>query len=148
MYLENENKIDYSSLPVFAGAVVLSLDGKILNQLRDDKPDILYPGYWSCAPGGHVDPGESPNTAVIREMREEFGIELTNIKPIVTLFEPRGEIAGTHHSYSAELSTPIEKVQCFEGQKVEFFYPSQALKLKQIPLSKKILELYLNSLTP
>ncbi len=34
---------------------------------------IAVPGRW-CFPGGHVEPGETPRRAIIREMREELGL--------------------------------------------------------------------------
>ncbi|MDY3118340.1 MAG: NUDIX domain-containing protein [Peptoniphilus sp.] len=36
-----------------------------------------YPGYWSCTACGSVVKGEAPDAAMIREMKEEMGIELT-----------------------------------------------------------------------
>lgn len=32
-------------------------------------------GSW-CFPGGHVDPGENSRRAIVRELREELGIEV------------------------------------------------------------------------
>jgi mutator protein MutT len=34
-----------------------------------------YPNVWDFA-GGHVEPGESPHSALSRELREELGVEL------------------------------------------------------------------------
>jgi 8-oxo-dGTP diphosphatase len=34
-----------------------------------------YPGVWDL-PGGHVDPGETPSAALVRELREELGIAI------------------------------------------------------------------------
>ena len=34
-----------------------------------------YPGAWEFAPGGVVEPGESPARTVVRELREETGVE-------------------------------------------------------------------------
>lgn len=35
-----------------------------------------YPGVWDLA-GGHVEAGESPARALVRELREELGIRIT-----------------------------------------------------------------------
>ncbi len=34
---------------------------------------VSLPGAW-CFPGGHVEPGETPRRAIIRELAEELGI--------------------------------------------------------------------------
>jgi 8-oxo-dGTP pyrophosphatase MutT (NUDIX family) len=55
-------------------AILLLDDGRYVMQLRDDEPDIWYPNHWGCF-GGAVEPGESPEQALARELTEE--IELT-----------------------------------------------------------------------
>ncbi|MDJ1006462.1 MAG: NUDIX hydrolase [Paracoccaceae bacterium] len=58
----------------FAGAKLAILVGEqIVIILRDDKPDIPWPGYWDL-PGGARDGSESPQTCVLRETREELGL--------------------------------------------------------------------------
>ena len=53
-------------------AGVLERDGKILIcRRRVDQP---HPLKWEF-PGGKLEPGESPETALTRELREELGIE-------------------------------------------------------------------------
>jgi isopentenyldiphosphate isomerase len=47
--------------------------GAVFLQQRSSKKDI-QPGKWDTSVGGHVDAGESPETAVSRELREELGI--------------------------------------------------------------------------
>ena len=42
-------------------------DGKILLQLRDEKPDIFYPGLWGLF-GGSVDGGVKPIDALKGEV--------------------------------------------------------------------------------
>ena len=49
---------------------------RFLMQLRDDKPGIFYPDHWGLF-GGAVEPGETPEEALRREIREELGFDLT-----------------------------------------------------------------------
>ena len=48
--------------------------GRIYLQRRSMKKDLL-PGYWDTSVGGHVDFGESIIEALMRESREELGLE-------------------------------------------------------------------------
>ena len=43
-----------------------------LLQLRDFKSSIIYPGHWGAF-GGAMEEGESPETAIYRELAEEIG---------------------------------------------------------------------------
>ena len=52
---------------------VFNSKGDIYLQRRPDWKDI-QPGKWDTAVGGHVDYGETPEEALLREVREELGI--------------------------------------------------------------------------
>ncbi|MBI1170900.1 NUDIX domain-containing protein [bacterium] len=47
----------------------------ILTYLRDDFAHIPWPGMWDL-PGGGREGKESPETCVLRELHEEFGLDL------------------------------------------------------------------------
>lgn len=47
--------------------------GELYLQKRALTKDLL-PGMWDTSVGGHMDPGESPGEALIREAAEELGI--------------------------------------------------------------------------
>lgn len=132
-----------NSSPVFAGAVVVAPDGRILCQLRDDKPGIICPGCWSCSPGGHVEAGETPVAAIIRELHEEFEVRVHGLRPLITIIESAGELAGTYHAFTGRLAVPIQDVKCHEGVRVDFFDPHAALAFRQHPVSRRILAEYL-----
>lgn len=60
--------------------VALLLDGRVLSARRTSPPEVA--GGWEL-PGGKVEPGESPEAAARREIREELGcdIEVTGWLP-------------------------------------------------------------------
>lgn len=64
-----------------AAAVILRPDGGFLLGRRP--PGGFYPGYWEF-PGGKVEAGETPREALLRELREELGIEVELAYPWIT----------------------------------------------------------------
>ncbi len=62
-----------------AVAVIVLDDGRYLMQLRDDKKGIFYPDSWGLF-GGAVDPGETAEEALRRELREELGFDAKSLK--------------------------------------------------------------------
>ncbi len=70
--------------PCNAVAALLTLDdGRYVMQLRDDNPDIFYPGHWGCF-GGAIDSGETPYEALRRELKEELELEIESALEFVT----------------------------------------------------------------
>lgn len=60
----------------FEGAkLALFIGPKLVVIRRDDKPGLPWPGYLDL-PGGGREKGESAEACVLRETREEIGLEL------------------------------------------------------------------------
>ena len=55
-----------------AAVALIDKDGRVLLAQRPEGKSLA--GLWEF-PGGKVEPGESPETALIRELHEELGIE-------------------------------------------------------------------------
>lgn len=60
--------------PLLVTAAVLMHEGRLLITLR--RPDAPYPGHWEF-PGGKMEPDEDPVSCIVREMKEELGIDVS-----------------------------------------------------------------------
>jgi 8-oxo-dGTP diphosphatase len=71
-------------------AALTNQDGEILLQKRPEGRQMA--GLWEF-PGGKVDAGESPESALLRELQEELGIDVLaeNLVPITFASEPLGD---------------------------------------------------------
>ncbi|WP_300628446.1 NUDIX domain-containing protein [uncultured Thomasclavelia sp.] len=66
---------------------IVVLDNKIL-LLKRVKPSTDGLGFWEL-PGGGLEYGETPNQALIRELKEETGLDIVIIKPAYTFTKIR-----------------------------------------------------------
>jgi 8-oxo-dGTP diphosphatase len=73
---------DYRS-PKLAVDCIIRVDGKLVFIRRKNRPQGL------ALPGGFVDYGESVEDAVRREMREETGLELENLRQFRVYSDPK-----------------------------------------------------------
>ncbi|WP_019070642.1 NUDIX domain-containing protein [Streptomyces hokutonensis] len=94
---------------------------EVLLQLRDDKPDIAWPGHWSM-PGGGPEAGETPRETILRELREE-----TRIVPDVI-----EEVAVT--AYEKDKTPPHVFVTLWEGAENELVL-GEGQDLRLFPLN-------------
>ena len=105
----------------------------LLLQKRSMNADI-YPGLWDMAVGGHVDSGETPDTAAIREMGEELGIPAD--LPLKKLFQMkvRNEIESENvQVYSTVFAGPFT-IQQEELDAARFFtFDELRERLKRSP---------------
>lgn len=77
---------------IVVAAALVGADRKVLLQQR--APGRSMAGLWEF-PGGKVEPGEAPETALARELHEELGIEVANQALIPTCFASAPN-AGAH----------------------------------------------------
>ena len=56
-----------------AAVALVDIDGRVLVQRRPDHKS--WPGWWEF-PGGKVHDGETPEAAVVRELKEELGLDI------------------------------------------------------------------------
>ena len=81
-----------------------------LMQLRDDIPEIPCPGQWGLF-GGHLDPGETADECIHRELEEEIGRDV----PQLELYRVVEEARLIRHMYHGVLTVPVEELVLGEG---------------------------------
>ena len=101
-------------------AQVLLLDrhNRLLIYLRDNKPEIPFPNHWDFF-GGHVEVGETPEQALVREVMEELGVNL----PGWDFFRRYECLQGdaypnTKYIYRARIDKTAEELTLYEGQRL------------------------------
>ena len=96
--------------PVEVSLAILYRDHCFLLQLRDEKPDIFYPGHWGLF-GGHLEPGESPEEALLREIQEEISYTIINPQK----FSCYADEKVKRHVYYAPLQVSLDELILGEG---------------------------------
>ena len=94
---------------------MLERDGRWLLQLRDDLDTIIHPGHWGLF-GGHLDPGETPEQAVMRELQEEISWA-PQTTPSLWFSDDSGNRVA--HVFRGTLSVPVSQLQLKEGQEMK-----------------------------
>jgi 8-oxo-dGTP pyrophosphatase MutT (NUDIX family) len=126
-----------AALPEVAVGLIVGDDGRLLLQHRDANPAITGADMWGFF-GGHIEPGERPETAFLREMREELGWQPRHFEHYLTR-EARPAAGdkryGWHvisHVFAAHLDVPLDALTLNEGQALALYAPD-ALPATTVP---------------
>ena len=96
-----------------------------------------YKGQWEF-PGGKIEPGETPEQAVLRECREELDVDLC----------VKGEFMRVLHSYpDIEIQLTVFRTaiigsdpRCIEHKEIRFVYPSELADFELCPADITVAE--------
>ena len=109
-----------NSKPVHVAIGILYRDGKFLMQLRDNIPGIVYPGHWAFF-GGHIEPEESPEAALKRELIEEIGYK----PPILEEFRRYSDTEVVRHVFHGQLTVELQDLVLGEGWDMGLLTPEE-----------------------
>lgn len=109
-----------------AGGLLIDPRGKLLLGLRGRHKRIA-PGHWDII-GGHVEPGEAPEDALVREIFEELGVRPIRFRLLDSFVEPSdgGALPAVHHVYSiTEWEGGSPRNACDEHTEIRWFTISE-----------------------
>ena len=119
--------------------------GEFLLYLRDNKPGIPFPNHWDLI-GGHIEEGETPEEALVREVREELGIELKEYNFFRTYECTDGDAyPNMKYIYSGKIDIPIEEITLYEGVRPAYFSREEIPDVKFANILKQIVMDYIES---
>tara|TARA_B100000959_G_scaffold190005_1_gene198697 strand:+ start:268 stop:690 length:423 start_codon:yes stop_codon:yes gene_type:complete len=113
---------------------IIFVNGKYLVQLRDNKKNIFFPGFWGVF-GGLVEKGEKLSQALVREIKEETGLTVKVTKMIISngfkvlSFEQKRQRVF----YECEI-VGKNKIVLREGKKYRFISYNELKTLNVVPL--------------
>lgn len=126
-------------------AIILENDKReLLLYLRDNKPGIPFPNHWDLI-GGHLEDGETPAEALVREVKEELNIDLkeyTFYKKYVCL--TGDAYRNIKYIYTGKINLPIEQITLLEGDHAQYFSRDEIPGVKFANILKKIVMEYIN----
>ena len=122
-----------TEIPVVALALI-DLSGRVLMQKR--RPGGRHGGLWEF-PGGKQECGESPESALVREIAEELGIALdaSALRFVARSSVPDEPFVLTLYTARAWRGEP----RCLEGEAIGWFTPTAAARLAVPPLDLPLL---------
>lgn len=125
---------------------LIAVDGKYLVTKRS-KNETTYPEYWDI-PGGLVELGELPREAVIRETKEEVGL---NIIPTKVIHEDSNldiekDLIFIRLVYLCELDDDINNIKLQEDEHSEYRLINNLNELKGEKISPFLIDLFNNDL--
>jgi len=126
-----------------AAIILENNKGEFLLYLRDNKPGIPFPDHWDLI-GGHIEEGETPEEALVREVKEELDINLKEYifyKKYECLYGDAYD--NIKYIYSGKINLPIEEVTLLEGVRPQYFSRSEIPNVKFANILKSIVLEYI-----
>jgi ADP-ribose pyrophosphatase YjhB (NUDIX family) len=102
--------------------------------IKDDKLLVMYrktTREYYCLPGGHMDPGETPEQTAIRELKEETTLDV-ELGPVFLELENQGR-KETYFMAKSFSGTPVLSGEEAERNRSNNVYKIEWIELNQIP---------------
>ena len=127
--------------PKSGAKIIFVSPDKILLFHRDNISTIRYPDHWQLV-GGGIEDGETPEQALIREVKEEASYDLHNFKLLLKTIGDLGESVSVYISFVDQNEMSKFALGPGEGQEIGWFAIDEAMLLKLTPGTRNLLTKY------
>ena len=120
-------------IKLVAACALINEQGKVLINTRPEGKD--YAGYWEF-PGGKVEENETPEEAIIRELKEEINIDVS-----AACLAPLSFTERNYEKYYVVVLLYICRkweghMKPMENQELEWIFPTDIADFKVLPADK------------
>ena len=91
----------------------IEIEGFYLMLYRNKKKNDMNEGKWMGV-GGHIEPGETPGQALVREIKEETNLDVTSFRYVAKLLFVNDDYQEIMHLYKVD-AVEGEIKECNEG---------------------------------
>jgi 8-oxo-dGTP pyrophosphatase MutT (NUDIX family) len=140
-YLEPQGRLKPANAAV---ALIVDEQARYLVQLRDNKPTIFFPDHWGCF-GGALEPGETDEACLARELDEELGLDLWQcaVRHFTTFTFDFGFAGGSviHRAFYEVAATEaaLANLTLREGCSMQLFPGPELLTMQVVPYDRFVI---------
>lgn len=118
--LDSSKTPEIPPFPHIVAVALLHQNDRYLMQLRDNIPTIIYPDHWAFF-GGHIEPGETPEIGVFRELAEEIGYQ----PPHLEFFRTYTTDQAIRYVFYGPLTVETDRLVLGEGADLKLVSPAE-----------------------
>ena len=120
-------------------AAIIHQEGRILATQRGYGE---YKGWWEF-PGGKMEPGETEEQAIVREIREELDVEIVVERKVCTVEHDYPQFHLVMHCFWCSMSRGVLELK--EHQSARWLEPSERGSVEWLPADVSVVEALRNA---